>query len=253
MENLYKDWITKARDSVIIPGRAVLLLGDSLEILSGTTLRADTVICDPPYDFDAAGGDSLFGRKNKTYFNDLRDRGLADGFDIQILETASLSDSMVVFFHNDQLSAISGFLSDRYDRSVLCGWKKTNPMPVANKNYVPELELYIHAWRPPAFPQGSIADKMRIIEAPVGKSDWGHPTVKPQRVMRKIVLNASNEGDIILDPFAGSGSTGVAALNFGRRFIGIEKDPDFFRIAAERVSLAAGMTVQPSGMQGRLI
>lgn len=263
MFDKYREWIDKATAHAIVGDRALILLGDSLDILLDTTLAADSVICDPPYDFDAEGGPTLFGRKSKSSFVDMRERGLAKGFDHRILEAAALAPSMAVFFHNDQLAAISALLSNPrkvmmtadpeeplynsvfvdgpplYDRSVLCGWSKLNPMPVANKHYVPDTELYIHAWRPPAFPQGDISDKGRFILAPVGKSEWDHPTVKPQKVMRKVVTNASKAGDIILDPFSGSGSTGVAALSLGRFFIGIEKDPEFYELTKERLSLAA--------------
>ena len=237
----YRQWIANASDHAIIGNRALILLGDSLEVLDdGGAAQADAVICDPPYDFDASGGPSLFKRDSKNYFNTMRDKGLADGFDIRILEKASRAPSMAVFFHNDQLAAMARFFDEaNYDRTVLCGWNKTNPMPVANKHYIPDTELYIHAWRNPAFPQGAIEDKRRFIFAPVGKSEWDHPTVKPQRVMRKIVTNASQPGDVVLDPFSGSGSTGVAALALGRYYIGIEKDPEFFELSKERLSLAA--------------
>lgn len=236
----YMQWVANARDHAFIGDRALILLGDSAEILCGGDLAADSVITDPPYEFDAAGGPLLFNRKRKSAFNDMRARGLADGFDEMILHYAKRAPQMAVFFHNDQLPEISSFLAAEYDRFVLCGWRKTNPMPVANKHYVPDAELYIHAWRPPAFPQGEIADKKRFIDQPVGKSPYDHPTVKPQAIMRKVVLNASMPGDVVLDPFAGTSSTGVAALALGRFYIGIEKDPDFYEISKERLAGQSG-------------
>lgn len=241
-----------------IGDRALILHADSLDVLLGTEVAADSVIMDPPYDFDASGGACLFNRTRKNYFNEMRAKGLADGFDHRILEAAALAPSMVVFFHNDQLSEISSALAaprevftmideekvaemapPLYDRAVLCGWTKTNAMPVANKHYVPDTELYIHAWRAPAFPQGELNEKFRFTLGAVGKSEWDHPTVKPQKIMRKVVTNASKPGDVILDPFSGSGSTGVAALALGRFYIGIEKDPQYFELSKERLSLAA--------------
>ncbi len=63
-----------------------------------------------------------------------------------------------------------------------------------------------------------------------------HPTQKPLDLMRYLVRTYSNEGDIILDPFMGSGTTGAAAVLEGRRFIGTETDPKFFRHAADRIA-----------------
>lgn len=60
-----------------------------------------------------------------------------------------------------------------------------------------------------------------------------HPTQKPVELMKILIENSSNEGDVVLDPFMGSGSTGVACLNTNRRFIGIELDKKYFEVAKE--------------------
>jgi DNA modification methylase len=65
-----------------------------------------------------------------------------------------------------------------------------------------------------------------------------HPCQKPLRVISHLCDSLAFRGDLILDPFMGSGTTGVACMNTGRRFIGIEKDADFFRVANERISSA---------------
>ena len=65
-----------------------------------------------------------------------------------------------------------------------------------------------------------------------------HPTVKPLYVMYKAIASASAPGDLVLDPFMGTGSTGVAALQRGRRFIGIEREPKYFDIACQRIEHA---------------
>ncbi len=62
-----------------------------------------------------------------------------------------------------------------------------------------------------------------------------HPTQKPVRVLEHIIKIASNSNDVILDPFMGVGSTGVAALKWGRKFIGIEIDKSYFEAAEKRL------------------
>lgn len=62
-----------------------------------------------------------------------------------------------------------------------------------------------------------------------------HPTQKPVALMEYLIRTYTNEGDTVLDNTMGSGTTGVAALNTGRKFIGIERDPEYFKIAARRV------------------
>lgn len=67
----------------------------------------------------------------------------------------------------------------------------------------------------------------------IGKKD--HPSKKPVSLMELLIMNSTNEGDIVLDPFMGTGSTGVACLNTGRVFIGIEKDLRYFELARQKI------------------
>ena len=88
--------------------------------------------------------------------------------------------------------------------------------------------IYHHAW------QGFIRDSER------GSANRHHPTQKPVRVMEELINRYTAEGDVVFDPFMGAGSTGVAAINTDRKFIGIELDPEYFDIAARRIANASG-------------
>jgi len=74
------------------------------------------------------------------------------------------------------------------------------------------------------------------IEKQFGK----HPTQKPLALIARIILATTNEDDIILDPFIGSGTTGVAAKKFKRSFVGIEIEKDYFDIAEKRINSIKG-------------
>ena len=164
----YSDLIAKAREYRVIQDKALIILGDSADVLKDTKSHFDAGIMDPPYDFDAAGGKNRFGNKTNS-FEVMRQKGLADGFDESIIrEIAKTAQSMVIFYHNDQDYDITGLLTQPwrneisfdpdngncysrmeeplYNRFCKCLWRKTNPVPVANKNYVPEYESWIHAW-----------------------------------------------------------------------------------------------------------
>lgn len=67
-----------------------------------------------------------------------------------------------------------------------------------------------------------------------------HPTQKPLDLLERIILASTNEGDLILDPFMGSATTGVAALKLGRKFVGIEKEKEFLELAEKRLSDVKG-------------
>ena len=70
------------------------------------------------------------------------------------------------------------------------------------------------------------------------KQLYGHPTVKPQTILHDLVYNSSQEQQIVMDPFMGSGSTGVACINTNRDFIGMELDEEYFKIAEQRINEA---------------
>lgn len=62
-----------------------------------------------------------------------------------------------------------------------------------------------------------------------------HPTQKPLKLIQQVLLTASNKGDLVLDPFMGSGTTAVVATALGRRWIGIEKEEKYIRVAEKRL------------------
>ena len=71
-----------------------------------------------------------------------------------------------------------------------------------------------------------------------------HPTQKPEALLARVILSSSRPGDLVLDPFSGTGTTGAAAKRLGRQFIGIERDPAYAAAAEARISAgrAAGRT-----------
>ncbi len=78
-------------------------------------------------------------------------------------------------------------------------------------------------------------DKKRIKDKQGNKV---HPTQKPEALLYRIIISTSNPGDIVLDPFMGSGTTGAIAKKLGRKFIGIEKEDDYIKVANERIANA---------------
>jgi adenine-specific DNA-methyltransferase len=87
---------------------------------------------------------------------------------------------------------------------------------------------------------GLVSSVWQIPPAPKN----GHPTPKPVELMERIILTTSNPGDVVLDPMMGSGTTGVACVQTGRDFIGIEIDEGYFNIAKGRIEKAQNEMVQ---------
>jgi len=111
-------------------------------------------------------------------------------------------------------------------------WKKNNATP--NRYYLNNCEFIIMFRKGKAKNINNMGTK-NVLEIPniIGKKT--HPTEKPVELMKVLIQNSSNVGDIIFDPFMGTASTGIACQETGRNFLGIEIDKKYFDIAKERI------------------
>ena len=110
-------------------------------------------------------------------------------------------------------------------------WDKGNATP--NKWYMNACEFILFLRKGKAKNINNLGSKT-ILSVPNVRNKM-HPTEKPVELMQILIENSSNENDTVLDPFMGSGSTGIACLNTNRNFIGIELDKTYFDIAKERI------------------
>ena len=120
----------------------------------------------------------------------------------------------------------------------LVRWEKTNPVPVNSKlNYLSnatEFCLSCVKGSNPTF--NSVYDKgIYIYPICSGSERTAHPTQKPLNLITELINKHSMKNDVVLDPFMGSGTTGVVCVNTGRRFIGIEIDEEYYNIAKQRI------------------
>lgn len=182
-----------------IIGRARLILGDCREVLP-TLTGYDSVVADPPY-----------GMK-KGDWDDLSSDWLA-----------LLGDAPAATF-----CGVAGMRS--YPTANWVGaWVR-----LGSTQRIGWL-LGFNNWEPILFYNIKKLDN-DVISCPNSKGTSGHPTEKPLALMRRLV--AKMPGETILDPFMGSGTTGVAAVQLGRDFIGVERDPAYFAIACKRIDEA---------------
>ena len=197
-------------------GDATLYLGDCLDILP-TLGKVDAVVTDPPYGCKATTG---WG-------------GVYDKFTIAGDSTTEARDAVLCAID----APFAMFGSPRIPRpqnSTLLIWAKGEHTGMGDLSFPwkPDFEeVYIggRGWR------GARTTSVLRFNA---RTDSGrdHPTEKPVALMAAIVAKAP--GQTILDPFMGSGTTGVACANLGRKFIGIEIEPKYFDIACERIAAA---------------
>lgn len=122
-------------------------------------------------------------------------------------------------------------------------WHKTNPMPRnMNITFVNSTEAWVYFLKDAASGTFNndgkmIHDHLETSITPMSEKKYGkHPTQKPLKLLENLVSVLSNPNDVVLDPFMGSGSTGVAALKQGRKFIGVELDKNYFEITQKRLA-----------------
>ena len=213
-------------------GNAVLYLGDCLEILP-TLPKVDAVITDPPYGVsgqqNTRNADRECGKKN-AYESFIDSADYVERIAVPAVRVAlSLAKRGVVTPGNLCLTmypAPQSFGCFYQPASVgLQPWGRADAQPI----------LYYgkHPIGGTALPGSKCS--YQLTEAPDVN---GHPCPKPTKAMIWMVSCASLKGETILDPFMGSGTTGVACMNLGRKFIGIEIEPRYFDIACERIENA---------------
>jgi len=157
--------------------------------------------------------------------------------------------TIISFFNKEDISFL-GWTSKKFGirTRTIFSWHKTNPVPSFRKvNYLSACEfLWVgskgkKSW---VFNFKKQKEMHNFFESP-NKSSYGktkHPTEKPLSLIKHLIEIHSNENEMVLDCFMGSGTTGVACVNLNRNFIGIELDENYFEIAKNRIKKAQEQT-----------
>ena len=141
--------------------------------------------------------------------------------------------SVYIWCGTEQISQIRGFLVDNGFSTRVGVWEKTNPSPMNGQHiWLSGIELCAYGKKPKA--TFNEFCKNTVWRFPSGRSKL-HPTQKSLALFKYLVNVSSNENDIVLDPFIGSGTTAVACENLNRRWIGIEINHDYCEITKQRI------------------
>ena len=227
--------------------RKCILRGDSKDIIKRIPDNSiDFIFTDPPYNLGqhSTGNIPLPGRSamnNDVAEWDMIDFNPEEWVD-EFVRILKPTGNLFIFTSYNQLGRWYNCLDHRFDTSNFMIWHKTNPAPkIFKAGFLNSCEMIFTCWnKKHTWNFISQSEMHNFIESPICMrperlSNPKHPTQKPVSILKKIIEIASNEGDIIFDPFMGVGSTGVAALSLDRRFIGIEIDKTYFNAAKERI------------------
>ena len=151
--------------------------------------------------------------------------------------------NIYIWCNKAQLRQYLDYFDDRGCSIDLLTWHKTNPTPTCNNKYLSDTEYCIFARDKGVKLYGSYETKRKFYVTASNTDDkklYGHPTVKPLDIIRNLIINSSKEEEVVMDPFMGSGTTAVACKLTGRHYIGFEIDPEYYRVACNRVNNAGG-------------
>lgn len=210
-------------------------------------LKIDLIVTDPPYDIPKInkGGSINNVKKLNKSLQDLQQSDLMNSYNIKdFAKTVSYlqKDNINAYFwcNKKQLPEyLQIYVTEMNCKFDILPWHKTNALPTYSNKYLSDSEycLYFRKGKGHCFPQNYEDAKTYWIE-PINhkdKKDWEHPTIKPLHFIEKLVRNSSKEGELVFDPFLGSGTTAVACKNLARDFIGGDINKKWVNIAKERI------------------
>ena len=226
-----------------------IILGDCFRVMKDIPDGSiDLIVTDPPYVVTRQhdGGKMFTEKKLDDYYTHLENANLCTGYDIkqfanEVMRLQGGKVNAYIWCNKAQIPVYFDMYVGKFGCKfeIIC-WHKQNALPTFSNKYLTDTEycLYFHTGgftRPKCYEDARTYEVSYINHA--DKKRWKHPTIKPVGLMQRFIRNSSKEGDTVLDPFIGSGTTAVACIRENRNYIGIENNEEYFKTACERVKL----------------
>lgn len=224
-----------------IIGDATLYMGDCREIMPSLA-PVDLALTDPPYRVTSGGSGDLEGGFSGWIKDNYDNKGAIVACDLEWADWLNLipavlrDDAQVYIFSNDRNLNIARAAAEaaglQFHRLLV--WDKRAALP--NRWYQQTCEFVLFMRKGKAFMINDPSSK--ALQSIFQRDESDHPTEKPVNLCQLYIENSTKRGGVVLDPFMGSGTTGVAAIRSGRRFVGIELTQQWFDVACKRIETA---------------
>lgn len=221
--------------------------GDCYELIKQIPDKSvDLIYTDIPYKYESGGKGSGFIMKSrvvKQFYSEQVDE-LSYGINYSIFDEMCRVLKYIYIYiwcSRDQILEISKYFVEKHNcRINYLVWCKTNPTPFTNDTWLPDIEycLCIKGEGAPKYNDGYEL-KSKWYVSPKNKEDrdnYNHPTIKPLELVKRHILHSTQENDLVLDCFAGSGTTLKACQELNRRYIGFEINEEYYKIAKDRLN-----------------
>jgi site-specific DNA-methyltransferase (adenine-specific)/modification methylase len=225
-----------------------LRLGDARKLIKKIdTNSIDFIFTDPPYNIRKYSTGNISLPNRSPINNDIAD------WDDKEIDYAFYANefkrvlkkrgNIFIFTSYHVIGKWHQVLDKEFDTFQFFVWHKTNPTPkIARNGFLNSCEIIVCAWNKGHtwnFSKQNLMHNFFESSICMGNErikDPKHPTQKPVLLLKHIVKIASNPGDVIFDPFMGLGSSGIAAIELNRRYIGIEIDKKYYQKASDRLN-----------------
>jgi len=216
-----------------------LKFGDCLNVMSSIPDNSvDMVLTDPPYGINYQSGRRK--TKAKLIAGDL-DVSFLDKLSEELYRVSKENTAHYIFCSHHNIDKFKQSFEKHFKIKNILTWVKNNAsMGDLSANFAPKTEFILFLQNGRRTINGKRDSNVLEFRKTNNKL---HPTQKPVDMLEFMIGKFSDTGDVVLDPFMGSGSTGVACVNTGRSFIGIEVDEDYFHVAKNRIDNCYSNTV----------
>ena len=219
-------------------------LGNCYELIKNIPDKSiDCVYVDIPYLYQQhGGGNSPLAKRKWNQRMQLVELDIEDGIDYSIFDEFKRimkNTNIFIWCSRLQIKDILNYWVENGIMYNILTWNKTNPSPTTNNTWLPDIEYCLYFRNNKTKLNDEYEYKSQWYISPINKSDkdkYNHPTIKPLELVKRHILHSTQPNDIVLDCFCGSGTTCVACKETGRRFIGMEIDPEYHKIAVDRLN-----------------
>lgn len=230
----------------------MIIKGDCLDVIKTIESKSiDLVLIDPPY---LISRESNFKKSSESTSDDMKKKydisidfgdwdKLELNWDILFKEyyrVLKAGGTLIIFYDSwksNELKLYAEKYNFKQPRTAM--WVKNNPVPINSKlNYLSNAIEFFYTFVKRSKPTFNSSYDNGIYNYPIchGKERLKHPTQKPLKLISDIIEKHSNEGDTILDTFAGTSTVGHACDNLNRKWLCIEKDDNYFNMGKERIN-----------------
>ena len=229
------DWLEENMNSIV--------LGNSYELIKEISDNSiDCIYTDIPYLYKQYGKQKSEIGKRITQTHIEQIGKMISGIDLHILDEFTRVMKKIncfIWCSKMQIPEILNYFVNKGCNFEILVWCKTNPMPLANNSWLSDIEYCLYFREKGVKVNDGYELKSKYYISPINKDDkalFNHPTIKPTPLVKQHLSHVMQAGNMVLDPFSGSGTTCVCAKELGFDFMGIEINKEHYKTSVDRLN-----------------